>query len=374
MAAVIIYLTAFFQGRDVSFWPPKIGTQPFRSEDDPERKMRGALPHVGAEPFSFLTAKNLERSHPLEEVLDGAGDLIIAGVALGQAVQRHVGQLEGRVTSGAHLRFLLLDSNSTDVERIARSFETSSSQVRDDIRVTLRDIESLSKKASTSGRGSVEVRLLEREPVFSFILRDSKSENGCFQGALRVYGHRSTTRPNFELRPPNPWYYYFVEICEGLWASAEVWKGKAESMKPVSTKAGVIPYRIIQSGEVEVALITSRTNPDKWIFPVGEVEPGESLPETARRECREESGYIVEIISRLGQIEFDHGKYINRMTFFVAEITGEAASGEPDRHRRWVKLEQLAESVADDFKTIAQAATAALGGFQTSPGGLPRRS
>src|ERR1035441_1893395 len=58
------------------------------------------------------------------------------------------------------------------------------------------------------------------------------------------------------LRMANP---RFVEICEGLWASAEVWKGKAESMKPVSTKAGVIPYRIIQSGEVEVALIDRKS-------------------------------------------------------------------------------------------------------------------
>jgi len=35
ISVVIIYLVAFFQGREISFWPPKIGVK-FRKSDPPK--------------------------------------------------------------------------------------------------------------------------------------------------------------------------------------------------------------------------------------------------------------------------------------------------------------------------------------------------
>ena len=61
--------------------------------------------------------------------------------------------------------------------------------------------------------------------------------------------------------------------------------------RPCPFKAAVVATRP-SAAEPEVLLITSRHS---WIFPVGTVEPGESLERAAARECAEESGYTVEI-------------------------------------------------------------------------------
>lgn len=88
--------------------------------------------------------------------------------------------------------------------------------------------------------------------------------------------------------------------------------------RSVTQKAGVVVYHHKINGEIEVLLITARTNPQSWIFPVGTVDPGETLQETAARECEEESGYIVEVGPKLGMIDLDKGDSIDRLTFFVA--------------------------------------------------------
>ena len=54
-----------------------------------------------------------------------------------------------------------------------------------------------------------------------------------------------------------------------------------------------MPYRTNKSGEIEILIITARTNRHSWIFPVGHLDPNESLQGAAARECAEESGYEV---------------------------------------------------------------------------------
>ncbi len=52
-------------------------------------------------------------------------------------------------------------------------------------------------------------------------------------------------------------------------------------------QAGAIPFRPQGEGW-EYLLVTSQKG--NWIFPKGIVEPGETLEETAAKECREEAG------------------------------------------------------------------------------------
>lgn len=137
--------------------------------------------------------------------------------------------------------------------------------------------------------------------------------------------------------------------------------------KPIALKAGIVAYRPTDSGQVELVLITARFNPDSWIFPVGTVDPGESLRETAARECYEESGYTVAVESYLGVIELDKGQSVHRLTFFTAIVTGEVAEWETDRQRRWVLLEEVPALVASPFRPIAQAALDLLGATKKHP-------
>ena len=55
----------------------------------------------------------------------------------------------------------------------------------------------------------------------------------------------------------------------------------------------------------EYLLVTSKSNPNKWIFPAGHVEPGETPEFAALREVREEAGITAEILYELGHIRYD---------------------------------------------------------------------
>lgn len=128
------------------------------------------------------------------------------------------------------------------------------------------------------------------------------------------------------------------------------------SPNPIYLKAGIIPYRRTAAGEFELLLITSRERPDSWIFPVGTVEPGETLAQTAAREGREESGYLVSVTDELGSIDLQKPAAIHRLTFFAAAVLGETDDWETDRQRRWVPLPAVVAAVPDPFQPIARAA------------------
>ena len=123
-------------------------------------------------------------------------------------------------------------------------------------------------------------------------------------------------------------------------------------------KAGVVATRPTAAAEPEVLLITSRKHPHSWIFPVGTVEPGESLERAAARECAEESGYTVEVGRLLATLRLagEAGGAAQPFFFFAASVTGECAPYETDRQRRWVPLAGLQAALAPVFLPVARAA------------------
>ena len=121
-------------------------------------------------------------------------------------------------------------------------------------------------------------------------------------------------------------------------------------------KAGVVAYRRSTTGEYEILIITARRHHDSWIFPVGTVDPGETLERAAARECMEESGYTVHTEALLKAIELEQKNGPKRFSFFAAQVTGEVSEYETDRQRQWVPLSQLMDSITDAFAPVAQAA------------------
>lgn len=69
----------------------------------------------------------------------------------------------------------------------------------------------------------------------------------------------------------------------------------------------------------------------KWAFPKGHAEEGETVEEVAMREVKEETGLDVELLKRLSDITYTHGKTgeLIRIAMFLARPLGTNIIPEP---------------------------------------------
>ena len=88
--------------------------------------------------------------------------------------------------------------------------------------------------------------------------------------------------------------------------------------------AGAVCWRHGSKG-LEVVLI-HRPKYNDWSWPKGKVDPGETLPETAVREVKEETGLDIRLGIPLPTAEYKvGGKNTKKVFYWSAEVRGDAA-------------------------------------------------
>lgn len=108
----------------------------------------------------------------------------------------------------------------------------------------------------------------------------------------------------------------------------------AGSQEPAPSPAPS-PVREISAGGVVfhgTLVLVVKNGRGEWVFPKGKVEEGESLPQCALREVREETGIEARISSELGQTHYT----------YVSEFTGETV----DKTVYWFIMEACGSEVA----------------------------
>ena len=131
-------------------------------------------------------------------------------------------------------------------------------------------------------------------------------------------------------------------------------------MKPVKEKAGAVVFRDAHGKETQILVVSARKYENQWIFPVGTVEKGESLDAAARRECQEESGYLVKIGRKLPPVEILSNGAKKRFTFYLATVVGEVDAWETDRKRKWLPVSALVDALPTVFQSVAGQAIALI--------------
>jgi 8-oxo-dGTP pyrophosphatase MutT (NUDIX family) len=122
---------------------------------------------------------------------------------------------------------------------------------------------------------------------------------------------------------------------------------------------------VVRKGD-RFLLVHERKHGQRWFFPAGRVEPGETLMEGAVRETLEESGVPVRLE---GVLEIQHtpqGESARVRVFFLASPLDDTPPlSEPNEHSleaRWVTLDDLSDlplrgrEVAQRLKAVAEGA------------------
>lgn len=112
-------------------------------------------------------------------------------------------------------------------------------------------------------------------------------------------------------------------------------------------QSGVIPYRV-RKGELEILLITSRTN-KRWIIPKGIIAPDFSARNSAAKEALEEAGIRGSVGGKLLGT-YQHRKWGRTCTVKVFPMLVTRvykAWEEEDRKRQWVPLKKSLKLVTN---------------------------
>lgn len=116
-------------------------------------------------------------------------------------------------------------------------------------------------------------------------------------------------------------------------------------MSPVLA-AGAILWRL-DKGELKVAII-HRSRYDDWSWPKGKIDKGETIPQAAVREIREETGLKVNLGVHLAEINYKLPNGSDKeVHYWAAKVTDKALANS--------KFKPSEEVVKVDWKTVAQA-------------------
>jgi hypothetical protein len=168
--------------------------------------------------------------------VQAANQIDLCGVTLTSTINKQFGNLRERLQSGAKIRVLVIDPESTALkmcaERSTKPDDTEYYRVRLD--ATLRELEYLFqsweefKAIQVDGEkmGTLSVRLMSYAPSYGILSFDPNHENGV--AIVELYTHKLGYKspPTFDLtahRDGN-WYKYFLGQFDEMWNAARPWQ------------------------------------------------------------------------------------------------------------------------------------------------------
>jgi hypothetical protein len=175
ITTLLIYSIAFFQGREISFWPPAIGQKPNKAESKktilPKSKsneLRSVLPK-GTIALSGLSEVVFQTSDiPWDDLFASVNELdMFFSYASQWRTLNEVRLLKLSEKRGAKIRLILPDTtNSVVVEDLAKRFNKSPDRLKGKVDEAREQFEHLAQRAGASG-AKIEIYLYSMSPHYA---------------------------------------------------------------------------------------------------------------------------------------------------------------------------------------------------------------
>lgn len=220
LGVTLIYAISFLQGREVSFWPPKIGEKPEQKKQltSGKRASKKVPLSIGA----VLTTEPM----PFEEDMTDFTELYVLAMNLRRTLTNYYSCFEKRLSEGANLRFLLVDPDSDAVPIIAERnyIYRDAEQLRRVIQSTLDNLARLCSDQPV--KGTIEVRVLRHVPAYGLTLLNPERSDGRMRVDLYPYRVPPDTYPSFWVTREHDehWYQFFLNQFYLMWDSGKPFK------------------------------------------------------------------------------------------------------------------------------------------------------
>jgi 8-oxo-dGTP pyrophosphatase MutT (NUDIX family) len=89
---------------------------------------------------------------------------------------------------------------------------------------------------------------------------------------------------------------------------------------------------LLDDGKIGIMYVRQH---DCYLFPGGQVEPGESLEEGLIRELEEETGYKTEVLDHLVQVIYEEDKMIHHNEIYLCRVLGNGMMDKTDLEKDW---------------------------------------
>lgn len=220
------YVAAFAQGREVSFWPPKIGP---KIEEQTKKNKRAFL--TSAFQFRRRSGKNdqeapihfyVKKPAEFHDYLSSAKEVWLLGVILLNTTKDNMPLFAKKLESGGCIRALISNPDQISHEEITSRFSPPNTSLKTvgqnyvSVKNWYRNL-----RNGADNPTSVELRLLDFVPPYSLYVFPEISKESLF---VEIYGYQTGigSIPRFMiLKEENPyWYKHFFSQFEVMWKSA----------------------------------------------------------------------------------------------------------------------------------------------------------
>lgn len=134
-------------------------------------------------------------------------------------------------------------------------------------------------------------------------------------------------------------------------------------------QASAVPYRRTKRG-VEFCLVTS-IKKGRWGFPKGIIDPGDTAPQTARKEAAEEAGISGRVLqSPLGHYSYGKWGTTLNVTVYLMRVTSSADEWpeRAQRKRAWVSAREAKRRLSrNDLRQMVDVALRRINSRRTPP-------